>query len=347
MQKNESKKSFKQLVMEHKVAVIILIIIIAGGSFGTYFLIDYLNAKNPERITMATTTSTYDSGLLDYLLPKFTEETGIQIRVLSVGTGAAIQYGKDGNVDVILVHSRPREDDFINASLGVNGLAYGINRACVMYNDFIVVGDESNPANLQVGDNITTVMTKLRDAIDVGNMTFYSRGDNSGTDSKEKSLWSLIGVDPVTRWADQADKYTETGQGMGDTLLMTYEDVNPAHEGYTLVDRGTWLSFNDTYSTLKILAESIPGESYLLNPYGVIPVNPILYPHVKYLSACRFVGFLTSTYGQALINSYTKNNAVLFQGDFGTCDSATGCTTTNDEVTIWTPFQFEWANKTI
>jgi tungstate transport system substrate-binding protein len=348
MQKNESRKSFKQLIMDHKtVTVIIIIIIIAGGSFGTYFLIDYLNAKNPERITLATTTSTYDSGLLDYLLPYFTDLTGIQIRVLSVGTGAAIQYGKDGNVDLILVHSRPREDDFVNASLGVNGLPYGINRACIMYNDFIIVGHESNPANLQYGDNITTVMTKLRNAIDAGNMTFYSRGDNSGTDSKEKALWAIIGVDPETRWVNQPDKYSETGQGMGETLLVTYEDADPANEGYTLVDRGTWLSFNDTYTSLNILAESIPGEDYLLNPYGAIPVNPIMYPHVKYVSACRLVGFLTSPYGQALIDAYTKNGAILFHSDFGSCNATTNCPTTTDEVTLWTPFQAEFSGLTI
>ena len=135
-----TRKPLKQLINEHKTTVILALIIVAGGSIGTYFTIDYLNAQNPEKITLATTTSTYDSGLLDYLLPKFTEQTGIQIKVLSVGTGTAIQYGKDGNADVILVHSRSREDDFINVSLGVNGLPYGIHRACIMFNDFIIVG---------------------------------------------------------------------------------------------------------------------------------------------------------------------------------------------------------------
>lgn len=339
-----SRKSLKETIIEHKTAVIIALIIIAGGSIGTYFAIDYLNAQNPERITLATTTSTYDSGLLDFLLPEFTEKTGIQIKVLSVGTGTAIQYGKDGNADVILVHSRPREDDFVNASLGVNGLAYGIHRACVMFNDFILVGHFSNPANLQPGDNITTVMTKLKAAMDAGNMTFYSRGDNSGTHSKEKELWAEIGVVAATEWAAQPDKYTETGQGMAATLLMTYEDVDANHEGYTLVDRGTWLSFNDTYTSLEILAESVIGEDKLLNPYGVIPINPVLHPHVKYVSACRFVGFLTSQYGQDLINSYRKNNAVLFHGSFGTCASNYSCSTTDDEIAFWTPFQGEFNN---
>ncbi|MFX1312222.1 MAG: substrate-binding domain-containing protein [Promethearchaeota archaeon] len=342
-----TKKPLKELISEHKIAIILALIVITGGSIATYFTIDYLNAKNPEKITLATTTSTYDSGLLDYLLPKFTKETGIQIKVLSVGTGAAIQYGKDGNADVILVHSRSREDDFVNASLGVDGIPYGIHRACVMFNDFIIVGHESNPANLQPGDNITIVMIKLRDAMDSGNITFYSRGDNSGTHSKEKELWERIGIVAATRWGDQPDKYTETGQGMANTLQMTWEDDDAAHEGYTLVDRGTWLSFNDTYTSLNILAESIVGENLLLNPYGVIPVNPVLHKHVKYFSVCRFISFLTSPYGQALINAYKKNNAVLFHASFGLCDSLTSCTTTNDEVAIWTPFQAEFASLTV
>jgi tungstate transport system substrate-binding protein len=188
------RKPLTTILSERKTAVILAVVIIAGGSIGAYFAIDYINAQNPEKITLATTTSTFDSGLLDYLLPKFTEQTGIQIKVLSVGTGTAIQYGKDGNADVILVHSRSREEDFINASLGVEGLPYGIHRACIMFNDFIIVGHSSNPANLLPGDNLTTVVTKLRDAIDTGNVTFYSRGDNSGTHSKEKVLWAEIGI---------------------------------------------------------------------------------------------------------------------------------------------------------
>jgi len=342
-----TRKPLKQLISEHKKAVILALIIVAGGSIGTYFAIDYLNAQNPEKITLATTTSTYDSGLLDYLLPKFTEQTGIQIKVLSVGTGTAIQYGKDGNADVILVHSRSREDNFVNASLGVDGIPYGINRACVMFNDFIIVGDSSNPANLLPFDNITTVMIKLRDAMDTGNMTFYSRGDDSGTNSKEKSLWAEIGIIAETRWVGQPDKYTETGQGMATTLLMTYEDIESAHEGYTIVDRGTWLSFYEDYTSLNILAESIIGEELLLNPYGVIPVNPILHPHVKYLAVCRFVGFLTSPYGQTLINKYRKNNQILFHASFGTCDYNCSCTTTTEEIAIWTPFQAEYTGLTV
>ncbi len=333
------QKSLKIIISEHKTAFILMLLIIIGGSFGTYFIFDILTARNPNRITLATTTSTYDSGLLDYLLPEFTQKTGIEVSILSVGTGQALLYGENGDVDVILVHSRSREDSFVNNSN--EQVPYGIHRVCVMYNDFIIVGHENNPAKLQPNDNITVVMTKLKESIDSSNSTFYSRGDGSGTYSKELSLWANISVTPDTYWFGQPDKYTETGQGMATTLQMTYQDAN--NKGYTLVDRGTWLSFNDTYATLKILAESVVGEDSLLNPYGVIPVNPAMHSHVKYNSVLRFVGFLTSDYGQNLINSYIKNGETLFHAAFGICNSTHNCPTTEEEVSFWTSYQQEFA----
>jgi len=336
-----SKRPIKQLLSDHKTAIFVILILIAGGSVGTYFVIDYMNAQDPDIITLATTTSTYDSGLLDYLIPKFTQETGIKIRVLSVGTGQAIAYGKSGDVDVILVHSRSREDAFVNYSGGQ--VPYGVHRACVMYNGFLIIGHLSNPANLLPGDNITTVMTKLKLGMTIGhNTTFYSRGDGSGTHSKELSLWDQIGWDPITAGTNY---YKDVGAGMGDTLLITYNDAND--RGYTLVDRGTWLSFNDSYTTLSILAESVVGEDYLLNPYGVIPVNPVFHPHVKYVAVCRFVGFLTSPYGQDLINAYKKYNAVLFRSCFGTCNETHSCPTTDTEISLWAPFHSEYVGLSI
>lgn len=340
-----TKTSLKQQFIDHKAAIMLVIIIIASGSVGIYFAIDYFTAQNPEEITLATTTSTYDSGLLDYLLPKFTQHTGINIKILSVGTGQAIAYGQSGDADVILVHSRPREDAFVNDT-GVQ-LPYGIHRTCIMYNDFVIVGHSSNPANLQPGDSIISVMTNLKDAMDSGLVTFYARGDGSGTYSKEISLWNLIDITPEIYWLEQFDKYTETGQSMGSTLLMTFQDVNDAHKGYTLVDRGTWLSFNDTYTSLSILAESVEGENYLLNPYGFIPVNPDLHPHVKYEAVLRFGGFLTSKYGQRLIDAYRKNNAVLFHPCFGICDDTHDCPTTTKEISFWTQYQGEFAALSI
>jgi tungstate transport system substrate-binding protein len=273
------------------------------------------------------------------LLPKFTQKTGIEVSVLSVGTGQALVYGENGDVDVILVHSRSREDAFVNDSNGKT--PYGINRACVMFNDFIIVGHENNPAELLPSDNITTVMTKLKLSIDTGNSTFYSRGDGSGTYSKELSLWSSVGVTPDEEWFGLSDKYTETGQGMAATLQMTFQDAST--QGYTLIDRGTWLSFNDTYRSLNILAKSIIGEDHLLNPYGVIPVNPDLHSHVKYNSVLRFVGFLTSGYGQNLINTFTKNGEQLFHSAFGICNSTHNCPTTEEEVNFWPSYQQEFA----
>ena len=329
------RKALKTILSEHKIAFFFIIILIIGGSFGTFFVFDVLSAQNPSRIKLATTTSMYDSGLLDYLLPKFTQKTGIEVLVLPVGTGQALVYGESGDVDVILVHSRSREDAFVNDSDGQT--PYGINRACVMYNDFIIVGHENNPAELLPNDNITIVMTKLKEGIDSGNSTFYSRGDSSGTYSKEMSLWSLISVIPEVNWLGQHEKYTEAGDGMAATLKMTFENTND--QGYTLIDRGTWLSFNDTYIILKILGESVVGEDNLLNPYGVIPVNPDLHSHVKYSSVLRFVGFLTSDYGQNLINSFTKNGEKLFHTAFGMCNTTHNCPTTEEEVSFWTTYQ--------
>ena len=329
------RRTLKTIISEHKIVFLIIFLLIIGGSFGTFFIFDVLSARNPSQIRLATTTSTYDSGLLDYLLPKFTKKTGIEVSVLSVGTGQALEIGESGDVDVIFVHSRSREDAFVDDSDGQT--PYGINRACVMYNDFIIVGDENNPAELLPNDNITIVMTKLKEGIDSGNSTFYSRGDGSGTYSKELSLWALISVIPDVDWFGLHDKYTETGGGMSTTLRMTFENTNS--QGYTLIDRGTWLSFNDTYRTLNILAESVVGEDYLLNPYGVIPVNPDLHSHVKYSSVLRFVGFLTSDYGQNLINSYTKNGEKLFHAAFGMCNTTHNCPTTGKEVSYWTSYQ--------
>jgi len=343
--KMSSRKPYKEVLREHKTAIMIVLIIIAGGSVGTYLVIDILNAQNPNRITLATTTSTYDSGLLDYLLPKFTDQTGIKVRVLSVGTGQAIEYGQNGDVDVILVHSRLREDAFVNDTDGQ--VPYGIHRVCIMYNDFIIVGHFSNPGNLQPRDNITIVMTKLRNAMDNGNVTFYSRGDGSGTYSKELYLWSFIGISPESYWYAEPDKYAETGAGMATTLLLTYEDVFDANKGYTLIEMGTWLSFNDTYTTLNILANSTVGEDILLNPYGFISVNPDRHSYVKYDTVLRFGGFLTSEFGQSLIGAFRKNNAILFHPSFGICNETHSCPTTDEEITFWTPYQSEFANLTL
>jgi len=274
---------------------------------------DILYSKN--RIILATTTSTYDSGLLDYLLPTFEKKSGISVDILSVGTGYALETGRRGDADVLLVHSRASEDEFVS-----NG--YGIHRACIMYNDFIIIGPSSDPASIQ-GENASVAMTNLKSAGELGLIKFYSRGDGSGTNSKELSLWDLINHTPnsgIDGW------YYETGAGMGNTLIVADEN-----SGYTLIDRGTWLSTKDS-ANLILLVE---GEEILLNPYGAILVNPEIHLSVKYDLALEFVAFLTSKEGQELIGSYKLNNEILFFPSFGHCNETYGCSTTDIEIEFW------------
>jgi tungstate transport system substrate-binding protein len=301
-------KSKKRLTL---IAVIILV-----GVTGGFVISDTINSKN--RIILATTTSTYDSGLLDYLLPTFEEETGIIVEVLSVGTGQALATGESGDCDVILVHARDRENTFIQNN-------YGVHRTCVMYNDFVIVGPISDPANIS-GDSVEDAMLKLKLAGEAESSKFYSRGDNSGTHSKELALWQLIGFTPdaaTDTW------YIETGAGMGTTLTIADE-----REVYTLVDRGTWLAMKDDV-TLEIMVE---GDEVLLNPYGAILINPELHNHVKIERAREFVAFLVSEEGQTLIANFRKNGEVLFYPAFGVCDDTHSCNTTSTEVAYWSQY---------
>lgn len=273
---------------------------------------DIINSKN--RIILATTTSTYDSGLLDYLLPTFERKSGISVDVLSVGTGYALETGRRGDADVLLVHSRTREDAFVS-----NG--FGIHRVCIMYNDFILIGPLNDPASIQA-KNITIAMTKLKDAGELGLIKFYSRGDGSGTHSKELSLWELVNFIPnsgIDNW------YYETGTGMGITLIISDEK-----NGYTLIDRGTWLSAKDSVDLILL----VEGEEILLNPYGAILINPETLA-VRYDFALEFVAFLTSEEGQGLIASYRLNNETLFNPCFGHCNETHSCRTTETEIEFW------------
>ncbi len=274
---------------------------------------DLLHSKN--RIILATTTSTYDSGLLDYLLPTFEEKSGISVDILSVGTGHALEAGRRGDADVLLVHSRTREDEFVS-----NG--YGIHRACIMYNDFIIIGPSNDPASIQ-GKNISMAMMNLKSAGELGLIKFYSRGDGSGTNSKELSLWGLINYSTnsgIDGW------YYETGAGMGNTLIVADEN-----SGYTLIDRGTWLSTKDSVNLILL----VEREEVLLNPYGAILVNPEINLSVKYGLALEFVAFLTSKEGQELIGNYKLNNETLFFPSFGRGNETYGCSTTDVEIEFW------------
>ncbi len=256
-------------------------------------------AAAPEEggtLMMATTTSTEDTGLLDYLQPLFKEDTGIDLQWTAVGTGEALKMGEDGQVDVVLVHAKASEEEFV-----ANG--FGVERFPVMYNDFVVVGP-IEPLEK------TNEVAAFFGALNEQQQPFVSRGDDSGTDKKEKKIWEDLGIDPSTN-----PNYMESGQGMGATLTMANEK-----QAYCLTDRGTWLkqsqdSEND-YS-LEIICE---GGKELLNQYGVIAVNPEKYPEVNNEAANKFIEWITSEKVQKLIGEYgvEEYGQALFTPNAGT-----------------------------
>jgi len=232
-------------------------------------------------ITLATTTSTENSGLLDVLLPAFTEDTGIEVKVLVQGTGQALETASRGDADVVLVHARSEEDAFIEAG-------HGVERFDVMYNDFVVVGPEGDPAGVSGADSAGDAFQGIATAKGV----FVSRGDDSGTHTKEKALWEANGLDPVgSPW------YLESGSGMGDTLRMAYEK-----HAYTFSDRATYLSLREQYP-LSILFE---GDPVLFNQYGVIAVSPEVHRGVNHEGAKEFIAFITGVKGQEIIGGYGR-----------------------------------------
>ncbi len=244
------------------------------------------DAEEPQVLRLATTTSTADSGLLDAILPGFEALYNARVDVVAVGTGQAIEIGQAGDADVILVHARAREDAFVEAGSGTA-------RYDVMYNDFILVGPADDPAGVQgmtsAADALATIAT--------AGAPFASRGDDSGTHTKELSLWEKAGVSPEGDW------YNSLGQGMGETLTFANEA-----EAYTLTDRGTYLSMRDTLPNLAIMVggDSIAdnADPALLNPYGVIPVNPELSPNINAELAQQFAEWLTSPDVQEQIGQY-------------------------------------------
>jgi len=235
-------------------------------------------------MVLATTTSTYDSGLLDKLLPVFEEEHNIEVDVISVGTGQAIETGERGDCDIILVHARELEDQFV-----ADG--YGTQRHDVMYNDFVILGPEGDPAGIYDSSDITEALENIVEHAEE-EVRFLSRGDGSGTHVKEQNLWELAGVD------DHSDRewYDSLGQGMGDTLVATNE-----MQGYALADRGTYLSMEDNLPNLEIVFE---GDDELANPYGIIPVNPEEHAAVKHEEAKLMVEFFTSDKAQEIIGEF-------------------------------------------
>ncbi|MBP7095402.1 MAG: substrate-binding domain-containing protein [Spirochaetia bacterium] len=240
---------------------------------------------NP-RIRLATTTSTENSGLLDFILPVFEAKTGYKVEVVAVGTGASLKLGENGDADTVLVHARALEDAFVAAG-------YGIDRRDVMYNDFIIVGPKADPAGLAGAKDALDAFARLARA----GAAFVSRGDKSGTHVMELDLWKKAGVAPAGAW------YKEAGQGMEQVILMA-----EALQGYTLADRATWLAVKDKTT----LAIDFEGDRVLFNPYGVIAVNPERWPRANIEGATAFAEFLTSKEGRALIASFKLGGEQLF-----------------------------------
>jgi tungstate transport system substrate-binding protein len=240
-------------------------------------------------ITVASTTSTEQSGLFGYLLPRFSEASGIQVKVVAVGTGQALDIGRRGDADVVFVHDKPAEEKFL-------GEGFATRRNDVMYNDFIVVGPRADPAHLAGDKDVADALRKIAAA----KAPFISRGDRSGTHEAELRLWKIAGIDVA---AAKGDWYREIGQGMGPALNMA-----SSTNAYLLSDRGTWLSFKNK-GDLAILTE---GDKRLFNQYGVMLVNPAKHPTVKAKDGQAFIDWLISPKGQETIAGYKVGGEQLF-----------------------------------
>jgi tungstate transport system substrate-binding protein len=240
-------------------------------------------------ITVASTTSTEQSGLFKHLLPAYEKKTGVQVRVVALGTGQALDMARRGDADVVFVHARAAEEKFIAEG-------YGVKRLPVMYNDFVLVGPKADPAKIAGGKDILEALRKVKAAV----APFVSRGDHSGTHMAELALWKQSGIDLAS---DKGPWYRDTGQGMG-PALNTASSMN----GYILTDRGTWISFKNR-GDLEIV---VAGDKRLFNQYGVILVNPETHKHVKKEMGQAFIDWIVSPEGQKAIADYRIGGEQLF-----------------------------------
>lgn len=243
-------------------------------------------ASHAETLKMAVTTSFYNSGLSEILLPKIAADIGLEVQLIVVGTGQALRLGEAGDVDAILVHSRAAEEAFLAAG-------FGTHRREIMYNDFVVIGPESDPAQVANSESAVAVLQ----AIALNEAPFVSRGDDSGTHKMELALWATADITPEGVW------YRAAGAGMGATL-----NVASGMNAYTLSDRASWLNFGNKGDLALLYA----GDPALFNQYAYIPVNPARWPHVKNGAAGQLEDWLVSDKAAELINTYTINGQALF-----------------------------------
>jgi tungstate transport system substrate-binding protein len=246
-----------------------------------------------ESIILQSTTSTKNSGLYDYLIPLIKEDTGVSINVVAVGTGAAIKNAENCDGDLLLVHDTPKEMRFIDKG-------FGVQRYNLMYNDFVLVGPKSNPANIETTDKILKALKKIAKTKSL----FVSRGDESGTDAKEKSLWNLLSIKVQSM---SGTWYRETGSGMGTTL-----NIAIGMGAYALVDRATWVTFNNR-ADFEIIVEN---ERILFNQYGLVTINDANCPNINLEKANLVIKWLLSEEGQTRINSYEVKGETLFFSNF-------------------------------
>ena len=286
-----------------KLVVLLLVLAVPGLAFA-----------QDKILKMSTTTSTESSGLLEVLLPEFKKDTGIEVKVVAKGTGAAIRDGVDGNVDVIFVHDPAREDKFV-----ADG--FGTKRYYVMYNDFLLIGPAADPVGAKSAD-ATEAMKKIA----MSEAVFVSRGDDSGTHAKEQELWKATGLplkeeDTIFKAKDKdvtfkavhpegMKMFMSIGQGMGKTLTFAEEK-----QGYTITDRGTYVQYKYGRPEGLDLEPISEGDKTLFNPYGVIPVNPEKHPHVRFDLADTFAKWLVSERGQKVIADYKLLDKQLFFPD--------------------------------
>ncbi len=285
-EKATSKKAWSLLI----VLVLLASLLAACGS--TPEAPEAAQPAEPAKLFLATTTSTQDSGLLDFILPDFQDEYNVQVEVIAVGTGQAIALGEAGDADVLMVHARAREDAFMDAR-------HGMRREDVMYNDFVIVGPYSDPAGVKGMNKATRALEEIAKA----EAPFVSRGDDSGTHTKEIGIWAEAGIEPAGDW------YISAGQGMGAVLTMADEQ-----QAYTLSDRATYLARTLEGTDLVILVE---GDPILFNPYGVIAVNPDKSPQINNELANQFIDWLISLPTQAKIAEFgvAEFGAPLFTPD--------------------------------